>query len=61
MPFFCSSVFTRAEGNNPAGVLNSIDASFQMRLQELEEKQEVSGIHKIMVVLWFDLFLVLCC
>ena len=40
-------MFTRAEGNNPAGVLNSIDASFQMRLQELEEKQEVSGIHMV--------------
>ena len=57
--FFCSSVFTRAEGNNPAGVLNSIDASFQMRLQELEEKQEVCGIH--MVMLWFNLFLILSC
>ena len=46
-------MFTRAEGNNPAGVLNSIDASFQMRLQELEEKQEVCSIH--MAMLWFNL------
>lgn len=37
-----SGVFTRAEAmSNPSGLLNSIDASFQMRLQELEEKQGV--------------------
>ena len=47
-------MFTRAGGNNPAGVLNSIDASFQMRLQELEEKQEVCGLY--MVLLWFNYF-----
>ena len=39
---FLSSVFSRAECiDNPPVLLNSIDASFQVRLQELEEKQEV--------------------
>ncbi|KAK2574322.1 Centromere protein J [Acropora cervicornis] len=37
-----SSVFSRAECiDNPPVLLNSIDASFQVRLQELEEKQEI--------------------
>ncbi|XP_078360900.1 uncharacterized protein LOC144645268 isoform X2 [Oculina patagonica] len=36
-----SAVSTRAEESDPPGLLNSIDASFQMRLQELEEKQEM--------------------
>ncbi|XP_068750144.1 centromere protein J-like isoform X3 [Montipora capricornis] len=36
------SAFSRAESTgNPPGLFNSIDASFQMRLQELEEKQEI--------------------
>ncbi|XP_020628467.1 centromere protein J-like [Orbicella faveolata] len=31
----------RTEESDPPGLLNSIDASFQMRLRELEEKQEL--------------------
>ena len=37
--FVCTLSSTTED--SPPGVLNSIDASFQMRLKELEEKQEV--------------------
>jgi len=41
LPMPQSGVFTRTEASNPSGLLNSIDASFQMRLQELEKNQEI--------------------
>lgn len=41
-----SALSSRAEENDPPGMLNSIDASFQMRLKELEEKQEVWNKHQ---------------
>ena len=41
-----SALTSRAEDNDPPGMLNSIDASFQMRLKELEEKQEVWNKHQ---------------
>ena len=37
--FVCTLSSTTED--SPPGVLNSIDASFQLRLKELEEKQEV--------------------
>ena len=41
-----SALTSRAEDNDPPGMFNSIDASFQMRLKELEEKQEVWNKHQ---------------
>jgi len=41
-----SALTSRAEDNDPPGMLNSIDASFQMRLKELEEKLEVWNKHQ---------------
>ena len=37
-----SVISDEPEESNPPSVFNSIDASFQMRLKELEEKQEVN-------------------
>ena len=41
-----SALSSRDEDSDPPGLLNSIDASFQMRLKELEEKQEVWNKHQ---------------
>lgn len=41
--YFVCTLSNRAEESDPPGLLNSIDASFQMRLKELEEKQEVQN------------------
>ena len=38
-----SVISDEPEESNPPSVFNSIDASFQMRLKELEEKQEVNS------------------
>ena len=38
-----SVICDESEESNPPSVFNSIDASFQMRLKELEEKQEVNS------------------
>ena len=38
-----SVISDEQEESNPPSVFNSIDASFQMRLKELEEKQEVNS------------------
>ena len=39
---FYSVIPSGVEASDPPDVFNSIDASFQMRLKELEEKQEVN-------------------
>ena len=41
-----SALSSRDEDSDPPSLLNSIDASFQMRLKELEEKQEVWNKHQ---------------
>ena len=38
-----SAISDEPEESNPPSVFNSIDASFQMRLKELVEKQEVNS------------------